>query len=308
LSAIFSMAAYSESGAGKSTLAKHFLKWLDTSGYDPNRQMRVYTAEHDAAYNKLVKDGRALVWQVDERETPFETLDLAVRGWWPKDLKDPTSPLRPPTKDELNGRIVRIYEGISTFSDFMGTGYASGGLAARGGRGERIGPAEETIKFKDGEMGVGGNPRSHYNVVQGYIKGFIRLSMRLYGYNIWTAHEEKGKDSLTGLPIVGPEVYGQKATAQVPRLFPNVLHLTKRLIEKRMKDGTVELSPDFRLWLKDHPIDPTNASVVFKAKTSMDDEFFNELPNSLEGGAKAIGQFMDLLLKHGMLPELGIGG
>lgn len=227
---------------------------------------------------------------------------MATKGWWPRDLADPTSPILPPTKEDLIEYKVRGFEGLSTFSDYIGGCYVSGGLAARSGRGERIGPAEETIKFTDGSVSVGGNPRSHYNVVQTYIRGSVANSHKLPIYNIWTAHEEKAKDDKTGLPIVGPEVFGQKATQHVPRWFANLLHLSSTPTIKKTKDGQEMGDPDYRLWLKTH-FDPQVPNVAFKAKNAIPASEQKDVPAYIAGGGLAIGKYLDMLVKHGQLSQ-----
>lgn len=263
----------------------------------PEAKAKVYTVEHNAAYNTAVKAGEALIWDLSTRQTPFEMIRLAVRGWWPKDVDDPNSPLIEPTKEDLDEYKIRIYEGLSTYCAFMGGNAASGGLAARAGRGERIGPAEETVKFMDGGTSVGGNARSHYNVIQREAHAIVSKSHGLSTYNIWTAHEIKAKDDMTGMPIVGPEVFGKAATQDVPRWFANVIHLSLNPVTKKIA-GVDTLVPEYYMWLKPH-YDPQASGVPFIAKNSIDIELQGEVPLFLKGGASATAEFITLMEKHG---------
>ncbi len=296
--ALFSACVYGESGRGKSSLAGKLVKWVRENVLS-DAIAKVYTCEHDSAYNELVNDGFVKIWNLNTRQTPFETIDAASQGAWPKDVDDPMSPLVfPDLKKGLGNEIIHIYEGISTFGEFMGGGYALGGLSARAGRGERIGPAEETIKFSDGSKGVGGNARSHYNVVQNAIEGAVKLSHKLPVFNLWTAHEIKSKNDL-GYPIVGPEVFGQKQTQYVPRWFANQLHLSINQKTKQTKEGPV-LDLEYRMWLKPH-FDPALPGIPFIAKNSINIDLQEKVPTSLIGGALALPEFMGLLVEFGQL-------
>ena len=292
-----SICAYGESARGKSSLGRKLIEAVRL--IHPGAKAKIYTTEHSAAYQSEVSKGNALIWNLNTRETPFETIDFAAKGGWPVNVDDPKSPINITTKEDLLEFPIRIYEGLSTFSDFMGGGYVSGGLAARSGRGDRIGPAEETIKFVDGSISVGGNPRSHYNVVQTYIRGAVANSHKLPVYLLWTAHEEKAKEDRTGLPIVGPEVFGQKATQHVPRWFANVLHLSMNPLTKNTKDGPV-IEPEYYMWLKPH-YDPLSPGIPFIAKNSIDIEHQSKVPTFLKGGALALDEFIGLLKQFGQL-------
>ncbi len=215
------------------------------------------------------------------------------------DTGDSKSPILAPTDESIRNVALFAFEGLSTYSDYIGGSYVTGGLAARSGRKERVGPAEETISFTDGTLAVGGNPRSHYNIVQNFIRGAVAISHRLPGFLVWTAHEQKAKDDLSGMPIVGPEVFGNKATQHVPRWFSNCLYLSKKPVVRKTPLGDV-LENEYYLWLKDH-YEPSMPSVPIKAKNSIGARYQKDVSAALKGGGLAIGEFCDLLVKHGQL-------
>lgn len=284
------------------------MDWIRTH-IDPNAIGQVFTAEHTTSIEEKVNKGIIQTCDLNIFQQPFETMRMAVEGKWPDDPTDPKSKWSPADFKKVR---LRAYEGISTISDYLGGSGVGGGLAARAGRGERVGPAEETISFRDcsacgignkqcthGGTAIGGNSRSHYNIVQTEIAALVKKSHIHPVFNFWTAHEMKAKEDFTQMPIVGPEVFGQKATQHVPRWFANVLHLStskgKEVIDKATGDKTSEVV--YRLWLKDH-YDPASPTIPIKAKTSIHAKFAKEVPAFLDGGGLAIGEFLDLLLKY----------
>lgn len=272
---------------------------------NPEAKARIATVEHTGTYEDARQKGLVEIWDMNTREKPFETVDHAAHGRWPVDPEDPNSPME---KDlDFETYPLRAFEGISTIADYMGGSYVSGGLAARSGRGDRIGPAEETIRFKDGSREIGGNPRSHYNIVQTDIRGAVANSHKLPAYIVWTAHETKAKDDLSGMPIVGPDVFGLKATQHVSRWFSNLLYLSSRPFEKQVetqvgtkKEKVTVIDNEYFLWLKTH-FEPSMPSIPIKAKNSLGARNQAQVPPYLKGGGLAIGEYLDLMVKFGVL-------
>lgn len=303
-----SLCAYSESGGGKSTLIIEVLRWLREKGGYPKAKGRIATVEHTGTYAEEEKEGLVEIWDMNTREKPFETVDAAARGRWPKDPKDPSSEL---VQTDFNEYILQAMEGISTIAQYMGGSYVSGGLAARAGRGDRIGPAEETISFKDGTRAVGGNARAHYNIVQGDMQGAVANSHKNPVFLIWTAHETKAKDDLSGMPIVGPDVFGLKATQHVPRWFSSLLYLSSRPVEKQemvdvggKKEKMTVIDNEYFLWLKTH-FEPGMPNIPIKAKNCLGAKNQKDVPAFLRGGGLAIGDYLDLMVKYGKLEKGG---
>lgn len=276
------------------------MEYLDSQESTKGMIGRIATTEHTTAYQEKINNKQIEVVNLNNYDTPFEAIMMVSKGYWPEDLDNPKSKWIAPTPDTWKKVALHAYEGLSTFSDYMGGSQVHGGLAARAGRKERVGPAEETISFTDGSAAIGGNSRSHYNIVQTYIRGAVADSHRLPVYLVWTGHEAKAKDDLTGLPIVGPEVFGMKATQYVPRWFANVVHLSQVGKDTTDKQGNKSIDWTYKMWLRDH-YEPSAPSVPFKAKTSINWKYKSEIPPCLDGGGAAIGDFVDLLKKYNQI-------
>jgi hypothetical protein len=261
----------------------------------------------------FIKAGVLDVWQIDQRQEPFDAIAQASMGFWPVDPKDPASKLVAPSAQKDFGLTeVFMYEGMATFCDFMMGGYAKGGLAARSGRGERVGPAEETISFADGSSKVGGNPRTHYNVVQRWIHGAVMNSKRLPGTKIWTSHEVVAKDDRSGKPILGPELVGTAATSSAPRWFGNTIHIAR--VDKRAvgKDKETLLTSEYRCYLKPHfsedmPTIPYKA--VLRVSPLVQDKADSIIPLYIPNDINAFGKIMEIreqidALSEGAIEEL----
>lgn len=243
---------YGETLHGKTSALSSVLKWGVSQ--KKNFKARLYTAENWETLEPWVKAGVLDVWQIDQRQEPFDTIAQASLGYWPEDPEDPESKVIAPAKQEDFKAIdAWFFEGMATFCDFMMGNFAYGGLAARSGRGERIGPAEDTISFKDGDCKVGGNPRTHYNIAQRWIHSAVTNSKKLPGHKIWTSHEVVAKDDRSQKPILGPELVGTAATSQSTRWFGNTIHVLR--VDTKVSSGAgkeASLKSEYRLYLKPH--------------------------------------------------------
>jgi hypothetical protein len=286
---------YGESWNGKTTFLASVIEYA--LSINPLAKARLLTCENYVALAPYLRKGVLDIWRLSEREEPFDTCRQAVQGWFPTNTQDPKSKVVGPTKD-YNGVNVWLIEGMATIADYMMGGYAKGGLASRSGRGERIGPAEETISFTDGDSKIGGNPRTHYNVVQREIHGLVEKSYRLPGIVIWTAHEVVAKDERTQKPILGPEIVGTAATGHCFRWFDAVLHsyrMDKRIVNPTTKEAEVE--SDYRVYLKSHytselPSIPYKCGL--RVPTAMLEVANKLLPEYIPSNTKTFTEFMRL--------------
>lgn len=301
--------AYGDNLWGKTTflgsVLHHGLK------QNPNFRARLYTCENYDALEPWIKAGILELWVIDTRENPFDTVHQAVQGHFPEDPEDPTSRVRPPTAKDLQEISVWLYEGMATFCDFMMGGYAKGGLAARSGRNERIGPAEETICFTDGDprtgVKVGGNPRTHYNIVQRWMHGAVRTSRQLPGHVIWTSHEVVAKDERTNRPILGPELTGTAATSTCCRWFGNTIHVMRVDSKSKGKDKENSLTSEYRLYLKPHySVDSPNIpyKAVLRVPAEVPQEEVEKLiPEYILNSRDSYSELMDIRVKVDALSE-----
>jgi hypothetical protein len=300
--------AYGETLHGKTNFLSSVLNYLIRN--NPKQKARLYTAENWESLEPWVKAGVLEVWDITTRQEPFDTIAQASMGFWPIDCNDPASKLIAPSQQKGFDLVgATFYEGMATFCDFMMGGYAKGGLAARSGRGERVGPAEETISFVDGASKVGGNPRTHYNIVQRWIQGAIVNSKKLPGITVWTSHEVVAKDDRSQKPILGPELVGTAATSSAPRWFGNTIHVAR--VDKRIAPQGKEpvLASEYRLYLKPHfsedmPNIPYKA--VMRVNPLVQEEADKLVPSFIPNDINAFGKIMEIRQKIDGLSEATI--
>ena len=288
---------YGNSGVGKTTLIAQIIRWFnETYGF----KSKVLTCDNQAPLRRVIDDGIAQVWNINERDYPFETTEMAVQGYWPEELSDPTSDLV--RLDDYKEYPLRFYEGLSTYGEYMIGSYAIGGLAQRAGSNQRVGPGtrpgEDTISFMDGKKKttpVGGNSRSHYNVVQRAVHKLVIMSYRLPVHVFWSAHEIKAtKDEYgTPHPNFGPEVVGSAMTPKTPRWFDTLMHLAiepqKTGVSKGLRGSGIR-----KIYLTDH-YDPNIPNIPFKAKVGVPPEDQGTMPISINHNEKEVNEFMTLL-------------
>jgi len=304
--------AYGETLHGKTSFLDSVMQYLLKQ--NPNTRARLATCENFDSLQPWI-DAKVLdVWQLDQRDEPFDTIALASLGYWPIDPTDPTSKLLPPEKQKDFSMVeARFFEGMATYCDFMMGGYAKGGLAARSGRGERIGPAEETISFTDGGQKVGGNPRTHYNIAQRWIHGAVTNSKKLPGHVIWTSHEVVAKDDRSQKPILGPELVGTAATSSATRWFGNTIHVLR--VDKRIpatQGRETALVSEYRLYLKAHYSDeiPTIPyKAVLRVSPMIQEKADAIVPLYILNNSNAYSQLMEIrskidTLSKGLIQEI----
>jgi hypothetical protein len=298
--------AYGETLHGKTNFLASVIHYFLTE--DPKSKIRLYTAENWESLEPYWKAGVLEVWEIDKCQEPFDTISMASMGYWPENPLDPKSKLIPLEKQK-NTHLIKanLFEGMATFCDYMMGGYVRGGLAARSGRGERIGASEETTSFKDGSSSVGGNSRTHYNIVQRWIHGAVTNSKRLPGSVIWTSHEVVGKDDRSNKPILGPELVGTALTSSAPRWFGNTIHVMrvdKRIAGGNGKDSSIE--SDYRLYLKAHyseemPTIPYKA--VLRVSPLVQEEAEKLIPLFIPNDIHAFGKLMNIRKQIDSLSE-----
>jgi hypothetical protein len=288
---------YGNSGVGKTTLIAQIIRYFfDNFGC----RSKVMTCDNMAPLKRVVSDGIAQVWNINERDYPFQTSEMAVQGFWPEDINDPESDLT--QRNDYDQYPLRFYEGLSTVGEYMLGSYAKGALAQRAGSNQRVGPGtrpgEDTISFMDGKKKttpVGGNSRSHYNVVQRAVHKLVIMSYRLPVHVWWSAHEIKAaKDEYgTPHPNFGPEVVGTAFTPKTPRWFDNMLHLAIEPPKVGDKKG-LRGAGDRKIFLTDH-YDPLIPNIPFKAKIGVPPEDQGLMPEVINNNKEEVHGLLDLL-------------
>jgi len=136
-------------------------------------------------------------------------------------------PVRPrncwnPSNDLSKANVgVLFYEGGTGFGEKM-----MDNMSDRSAKGEKIGE-DIAVRFKDGNVDIGGVSRSAYGIAQRRVKRAVEYSRMVPGvdYVIWTFHKARGEDDVKRSPVFGPKIVGSAATDDVPRWFGPCLGL-----------------------------------------------------------------------------------
>lgn len=294
---------YGQPGTGKSESAARLIEQMHR---ETGKKARIVIGDGSLlTYQHLIDAGIAEVVEYAWRPWPLDTLMKLASGWWPANASDPSAPLVAPTGDLLQvGGYV--FEGLSVAAAYI-MGNVHGGLAWRGGQGEKLGqdsPIRVVEADLDPKTGLpipnsgpgskfGGNPPAHYNIAQRNIVGIVQQSRGLpASVVLWTAHEavnDPEKDALVKEQIVGPEVAGKALTANIQRIFQNTLHL--QTVAKRVKvDDSFtgrkvdELDLDYRLYTRDHFNANGTVMTRYKGCTRAVGESFPQFLTSSEPG------------------------
>jgi hypothetical protein len=149
-----------------------------------------------------------------------------------------------------------------------------------------IGQEEKTVRFTDGKQQIGGNPRTHYGVVQRWVLEAMAISRRLPGVKLWTTHELRVSDERTSLPIVGPEIIGEAKTRgdAIPRLFGSMFH-TELIIKANKLSWALHLGPHS---------DAAIQTIICRAKTQMPSSNGSPFIGQPEQIAKALSEHLQL--------------
>ena len=304
---------YAETGDGKSNMQISFVDQL-IAKY-PDAKVRLVAVDNIDVYQAYIDAGIIEYWPVALWEYPFETLDYATRGFWPEDPMDPTSKIRPPTADTWKTVKLMICEGMSNFADLY-----MQRLGDIGGEGISIGPgtrantkmakanakygsgeeASDLINFMDGEYGVGGNSRSHYNIVQKAVRKNVLNTAVLPCRAHWTTLTCRATEQ--GKAIYGPLVVGNAATPKVQQWCSSLIHLYA---------DTKGSNSKYYMYFKDHVIQETG-SLVWKSiqrvplkvmdpkfKTKVQDQWDGIIPDKWEwtNDSQIAEQFLELQRK-----------
>lgn len=250
---------YGESGAGKTTwalaLAQYF--WLKQK-----KKTRWYLGDGGGETIRQVIQAYGgepfiEIWEYPLWRFPFETTNKMMAGGWPARLDDPLSKVEVPARyDDVKEKFgLFVYEGLTVMADYL-MGDTEGGLAQRMAKGEILNN-DESFKFVDGELKVGGNARTHYGLVQRRIPHMLRENLRVPVFKLWTAHEQRAEDKNSTETIIGPDVCGKALTSKIMGSFGHSIHLSKAAKLVKKKDSTTsrlveELVAERRAYTESH--------------------------------------------------------
>jgi len=240
-------------------------------------------------------DGIIEVFHLQRLKTPLSGMVKFGNGWWPN-LNDKTGKLEfaPPTPTTFNDYGLYAIEGLSTISDMLLQDH----IANRRVIGQEVvgkfdvpvdvaGGTSEILHFAKSAM-------THFGHVQDFVLLDLvpRFAALPLEWVVWTAHEARGKDEITGKPIaLGPATIGKAAVGVTARKFGHTLHLMREAIPGGNK-------MEVRAYFTEHPERDTIPPMYWPAKVSLPPEQFKILDKetngkgymvlSLEGGVERL--------------------
>ena len=301
------MMIYGQGGIGKSTLGAQLAAWIYKITKKKTRVVNLDGGGTRNAHSALTEKWISEVWDLDQWDEAslFLTLDLATKGHWPADPREPNSPLLAPCrkwkecpgcKKDVGatgfsvpkncasckmplpaGTFCRTVTTLSNGFDAVGAvvfeGFTSFGetLLRRLRTINPEGGRSIEDKSLDGSASfkVAAPGQQHYGDAQAYLAQFVANTKSIpTDVVLWTALENRGEED--GKQIYGPKGPGQALTTTCIPWFTDVIHLDG---VARTKNGLVEKDAngmeivDRRLFLAPHyPSD--NKLFLFRAKTS----------------------------------------
>ena len=248
---------------------------------------------------------------------PWGTLIAVAEGSWPSGVKQtdrgPRLELAKPSRDAegyilgSGGRRVTQYfwEGLSTISNLVMRDHIRSGRAV--GQ-EQVGKFASEVLI-DGQIQTRNLSKaapSHYGHVQDFVLLDLvpRTAQLPVSRVVWTAHQSKGEDKLTGKPVLGPLSIGSAAAARTAEKFGFTFHLALT----RGKDGSLE----HKAWFINHP-DEMIQTMLWPTKLSLPLSARAKLAQVWPGGFVPLGyqagmdRFLEYKagLKAQIQPEIG---
>jgi hypothetical protein len=220
---------YGKSGSGKTTwwlkLAIHFWK-------TQNLKTRVY---HGMGGEETIYAA------IDQGELPEDAIELL--DYTPLPHANETCQMMVEGKlydhdknkwlsGPLDGIGLFVFEGLTPMANYLLRELAN--LAANG-----LGKfgQDTPIMYTSGQLKMGGNPPSHFGIVQRDILRYVEESRRLPGWIIWTAHEREAEDKETQEKLIGPDVAGKALTGKIGGSFGNTIHLDSASKKIKARDN-----------------------------------------------------------------------
>ena len=258
---------YGDSGSGKTGQVGGFSKMVRKR---TGKKVRLYTAEPGGldTIGHLIEDGLIEVWDLSPRLNFFETLEYAARGYWPRDVDDPTSELIAPTPQVWEVVGGHAYEGLTAFGD---CGLEE--LRRLGASNGITGAEKPPQQFTSGKLRIAGANQTYYGIVQGRIKKAVDDSQRVPVHVLWSARELKATDNDTRSTVFGPQMAGSAKTPDIPAWFGNCIHI-------QMRPDPTTKKPTRKAFFKNHFIEEIDKNIPFLAKLRLPPETEHEMPES----------------------------
>jgi len=304
------MLLYGDSGTGKTSQIGEIAKWVYAR---TGRITRLISA--DSGWDPLMDliitptnpTGIIEAWNIAYVTSPLPVLIKLSEGYWPSIEDGPGGlglVLKTPTFKGRNilaadGREVGMYanEGLSTWSDLIimshirkqtKIGQDVVGSFSDVVMVEKAGKTrEETISFAKAAP-------SHFGQVQDFMLLDLvpRFSALAVDYVMWTGHEAKGDDEVSGIKgsILGPATCGKAAVGRTARKFGDTFHMTTVSVPvpATMANGKPTFRVEYRAYYEPHA-DDVLTRMQWPAKISLSLNRVEEIHKKFPGGYIPLG-------------------
>ena len=266
---------YGETGAGKTAQIGEIARWeFGRTG----RITRLISADSGwDPIEDLIAIGVIEAWNIQYLRKPWGVLADLSDGDWPQVRDGKLIMVKPKFRDGAlvsGDKLVGQYaiEGLSTISDMLMQDHIRNqrkvAMDVVGGFSETVdedsGAGLETRTLKFGKAAP-----AHYGQVQDFVLLDLvpRFAMLPVSRVLWTAHEAKGDDDITGMKnsVLGPATIGKAAVSKSAKKFGDTFHFAKLMSAARPGAPPVL---ERRAYYEDHPDDVLN-KLLWPAKLSL---------------------------------------
>jgi hypothetical protein len=272
---------YGDSGLGKSTNAKFFAQYeYELTG----KPVRLIAAEDSSKtiFEPLINIGVVEPLFITKVKQPLVMLRRLSRGEWPVEQKSGTISWEPMEswRDKIGAYVL---EGLSSMSEALLEEFREEHRFLR---------EQKADSYEISGEKVATSSQTSYGVAQAeMLKALRAFGMMPVDRVLWTAHENKGSESGTGLPIRGPGLVGSAGTDLVRKYCGLLLHFDS------VKVNGSEIT---RVFFVKHS-DPIFPNISYPAKTTIPSEKVDELLKLFPGGyfdpGKTYGTGLDRFLR-----------
>lgn len=286
---------YGDTGSGKTSQIGEIAEWEFAR---TGRITRLISADSgwDPLEPKIAK-GIIEAWNIQYLMNPFPVLVKLSEGYWPSPAQGKLVMVAPtPATWDRVGQVV--IEGLSTISNLLMRDHIRNQRKLKD-----VSLSEFTLsidiesegKVKSVSEKFGQADRSHYQQVQDFVLFDLvtRFATLPVSKVIWTAHEAKGDDDVTGIKnsVLGPATIGKATVGKTAMKFGDTFHFSKSIQDKPGPGKARELV--YQAFYEDHP-DEVLTRMVWPAKLSQPLANIPNLRKRFPGG------FVPLSLTGGM--------
>jgi len=306
-----SLLAYGDTGCGKTVQLGELAKWefLRTgrisrllsadSGWDPIEDLVTHPGK---PFGTLTPSGPVCIeaWNIQHIRHPFPTLvKLSEGATNPRASADGMKTQLNAAKwkdgklmsDDGSAPVGMIaIEGLSTISSMLMQDHIR---EQRKIAEDIVGDFQDQIdSVADGKVQTqtfkfGKSGRAHYGHVQDFVLLDLvpRFATLPVARVVWTAHEAKGTDDITGVKdsVLGPATIGKAAVARTAMKFGDTFHLVASTASVTGADRQSRLVTTYRAYYGPHP-DEQLTRMYWPAKLSLPLDRIDELNRVFPGG------------------------